>query len=60
MPPRLMRTNLRPMARAMLLPRLVLPTPGGPTKRRMGLRIFSASLRTAMYSTIRSFGFSRP
>ena len=36
MPPRLMRTNLRPMARAMLLPRLVLPTPGGPTKSRIG------------------------
>src|SRR3989304_3695660 len=47
MPPRLMRTNLRPMARAMLLPSDVLPTPGGPTKARMGLRIVSASVRTA-------------
>ena len=34
--------NLRPMARAMLLPRLVLPTPGGPTNSRIGLRIVSA------------------
>ena len=55
-----MRTNLRPMARAMDLPSEVLPTPGGPTKNRIGERIFSASLRTAMYSTMRSFGFSRP
>ena len=31
-----MRMNFRPMARAMLLPRLVLPTPGGPAKQRMG------------------------
>ena len=30
MPPRLIRTNLRPIARAMLLPSDVLPTPGGP------------------------------
>ena len=37
-----MRTNLRPMARATLLPSDVLPTPGGPTKARMGLRILSA------------------
>ena len=30
-----MRVNLRPRARAMLWPRLVLPTPGGPAKQRM-------------------------
>ena len=28
--------NLRLSARAMLCPRLVLPTPGGPTKHRIG------------------------
>ena len=33
-----MRTNRRPRARAMLWPRLVLPTPGGPTKHRIGSR----------------------
>src|SRR5207249_2223999 len=37
-PPRDMRTNRRPRARAMLWPRLVLPTPGGPTKQRIGSR----------------------
>ena len=60
MPPRLIRTNLRPIARAMLLPRLVLPTPGGPTNSRIGLRMVSASVRTARYSRIRSLIFSRP
>ncbi len=35
-PPSDRRTNLRPVARAMLLARLVLPTPGGPTKHRIG------------------------
>ncbi len=34
-----MRTNLRPSARAIDLPSEVLPTPGGPTKQRIGLRI---------------------
>src|SRR5580704_103731 len=37
MPPRLMRTNLRSRARAMLRPSDVLPTPGGPTKHRIGV-----------------------
>ena len=37
-PPSDMRTNRRPSARAMLWPRLVLPTPGGPTKQRIGSR----------------------
>src|SRR5215471_13564838 len=32
-----MRTNLRSSARAMLRPSDVLPTPGGPTKHRMGV-----------------------
>jgi len=35
-PPKNMRTNGRLRARAMLWPRLVLPTPGGPTKQRIG------------------------
>ena len=60
MPPRLIRTNLRFIARAMLLPSEVLPTPGGPTKARIGLRISSASVRTDRYSRIRSLIFSRP
>src|SRR5438045_1746593 len=34
-PPRATRMNLRPIASAMLLPRLVLPTPGGPRKQRI-------------------------
>src|SRR2546426_4769750 len=33
-PPRLIRTNLRPKARAMDFPSEVLPTPGGPTRHR--------------------------
>ena len=60
MPPRLMRMNLRPIALAIDLPSDVLPTPGGPTNRRMGLRIVSASVRTARYSRMRSLIFSRP
>ncbi len=42
------------------LPSEVLPTPGGPTKARMGLRSVSARLRTARYSRMRSLIFSRP
>ena len=36
------------------------PTPGGPTKQRSGPFVFSLSLRTARYSTMRSLTFSRP
>src|SRR5665648_921033 len=53
-PPTLMRSNLRPMASAMLWPRLVLPTPGGPTKQRIGPRRSALSLRTARNSRMRS------
>ena len=35
-PPTEMRTNLRPSARAIDWPSDVLPTPGGPTKQRIG------------------------
>ena len=57
-----MRTNLRFIARAIDWPSDVLPTPGGPTKHRIGplirarrrrVRVFSFC--TARYSTIRSF-----
>ncbi len=58
-PPTLMRMNLRPMARAMLLPRLVLPTPGGPAKQRMGLETSLLSFCTAKNSRMRSFTSSR-
>ena len=36
MPPSEMRANLRPSASATLLPSEVLPTPGGPTRQRIG------------------------
>ena len=40
---------------------LNFPVPGGPTKHKIVLRLFSGdSLRTAMYSTMRSFTFSSP
>ena len=51
--------NFLPSARAMDLPRLVFPTPGGPTKQRIGPFIFSLRERTARYSRIRSFTFFR-
>ncbi len=38
------RTNLRPMARAMERPSEVLPTPGGPTKQRIGPRVIRREL----------------
>ncbi len=42
------------MARAMLLPIEVLPTPGGPTKHSMGLDADSLSFLTARNSRILS------
>jgi hypothetical protein len=59
-PPSEMRTNLRPSARAMLLPSDVLPTPGGPMRHRIGPFLSFLSLRTARYSRMRFFTFSRP
>ena len=38
----------------------VLPTPGGPTKQRIGPFTLGFSLRTARYSRMRSLTFSRP
>ena len=47
MPPSAMRTNLRPSDRAIDLPSEVLPTPGGPTKQRIGPFIPGWSFFTA-------------
>ncbi len=54
-----MRVNLRPSVRAIDWPSEVLPTPGGPTKQRIGPATSPFSFETARYSTIRSFTFSR-
>src|SRR5947207_4802575 len=45
--------NLRFKARAIERPRLVLPTPGGPTRQRICPLTFSLSLRTASDSIMR-------
>src|SRR5688572_8110425 len=55
-----MRTNLRPSDVAIDRASEVLPTPGGPTKHRIGPFIVGLSLRTARYSRMRSLAFSRP
>src|SRR3982751_5742785 len=60
MPPSDTRTNLRPSDSAIDRASDVLPTPGGPTKHRIGPLRFGFSLRTARYSRMRSFAFSRP
>ena len=57
-PPRLMRTNFLPSARAIERAMLVLPTPGGPTKHRIGAFILPVSFKTARYSQILSLIFS--
>ena len=38
----------------------VLPTPGGPTRQRIGAFSLSTRCCTARYSTMRSLTFSRP
>ena len=53
-PPNDSRTNWRPSALAIDRPSDVLPTPGGPTKQRIGPLLFFLSLRTARYSRMRS------
>src|ERR687894_85412 len=55
-----MRTNSRPVARAIDLPSEVLPTPGGPTRQRIGPVSLLARCCTARYSTMRSLTFSKP
>ena len=57
-PPREMRWNSLPRVRATERPTLVLPTPGGPTKHRMGPLRLLFSCRTARYSRTRLFNFS--
>ena len=51
--------ELAAQARAIDLPRVVLPTPGGPTKHRIGPLMSGFILRTARYSRMRSLTFSR-
>ena len=58
-PPTETRTNLRPSARAIDWPSDVLPTPGGPTKARIGPESVFVSFWTARCSTIRSLTLSR-
>src|SRR5512141_341869 len=60
MPPRDTRTNFRPSDVAIDFASGVLPTPGGPAKQRIGPFTAGLSLRTARYSRMRSFAFSRP
>ena len=59
-PPKATRAYFLPSALAIDFPREVLPTPGGPYKQRIGLFILLFSFRTAKYSNIRCFTFSRP
>jgi len=59
-PPSDMRTNLRLVARAIDCPSEVLPTPGAPTRHRIGALRRSTRCCTARYSTMRSFTFSNP
>ena len=56
-PPSETRMNSRPSERAIDLPSEVLPTPGGPTRQRIGPFLPGASLRTARYSRMRFFTF---
>src|SRR3569832_2437122 len=60
MPPSAMRTYLRPVAVAIDWPSDVLPTPGGPTRHRIGAFTLTTRCWTARYSRKRSFTFSRP
>ena len=59
MPPSEIRTNLRSSDVAIDFASDVLPTPGGPTKQRIGPFTSGFSLRTARYSRMRSFAFTR-
>ena len=52
--------NFLPRARPIEWPSEVFPVPGGPAKQRIGPFVSGFSLRTARYSMIRFFAFSRP
>ena len=52
--------NSLPVALAIDLPKDVFPTPGGPTKQRIGPLTFEDLFWTARYSVILSLTFSRP
>ena len=60
MPPNAIRTYFRPVALAILCPKEVLPTPGGPTKHKIGPVNLLVRFCTAKYSKIRSLTFSKP
>ena len=55
-----MRTNFLPRARATDFAIDVLPTPGGPTKHKMGAFMLFVSCNTARYSVMRVLTFSSP
>src|ERR1700759_1022298 len=59
-PPSGTRTYLRPSDDAIDLPSEVLPTPGGPTSKRIGPCLLGASFRTARNSRMRRLTLSRP
>src|SRR6266404_4805334 len=59
MPPRLIRTILRPSASAIDWPKLVLPTPGGPRKQRIGPCPCGWSLCKARHSFSRRHDLGR-
>ena len=59
-PPRDRRIYFLRIARATDLQSEVLPTPGGPTRQRIGPLIFFTWACTARYSMILSLGFLRP
>ena len=59
-PPSEILTNFLPIAFATDFANEVLPTPGGPTKHKIGPRCFEVKALTAKYSVILSLGFSNP
>ena len=59
-PPTLIFVTFLPRLLAIDKAREVFPTPGGPTKQRIGLLILPVFFLTARYSIILSFTSSRP
>ena len=60
MPPSAILTYFLPNALAIDFPKEVFPTPGGPTKQRIGAFILCFNFNTAKYSMIRLFTLSKP